>query len=101
MRSFHVGGSRCAGFAAVALALAGCETTPKEPEIRTVEVKVPARVACVPESFPKAPEYPDTDKALKAAPSGAERYQLIQAGRILRIQRSAEVEPMIEGCRKP
>jgi hypothetical protein len=101
MCSFHVGRSRCLGLAAVALALAGCASDPKEPVVRTVEVKVPVAVACVPEGFPKAPEYPDSDKALKAAPGGAERYQLIQAGRILRVQRAAETEPMIEGCRKP
>ena len=28
--------------------LAGCATAPKEPAIRTVEVKVPIRVACKP-----------------------------------------------------
>lgn len=101
MCSFYVRRSGGVGVVALALALAGCESVPKEPVVRTVEVKVPVAAACVPESFPKPPEYPDSDKALKAAPSGAERYQLIQAGRILRVQRAAEVEPMVEACRKP
>ena len=32
----------------VAVLLAGCATAPKEPAIRTVEVKIPIRVACKP-----------------------------------------------------
>lgn len=70
-----------------------------EPVIRTVEVRVPVPVACVPESLPAEPVYPDDDSSLKAAPDAAARYGLIAAGRVLRIQRAAEVEPVIKGCR--
>lgn len=100
MLSFH-GRGRCGPAVAsliLAAGLAGCATK-AEPVIRTVEAKVPVPVSCVPDSLPPPPTYPDSDKALKAAPSGAERYQLIQAGRILRIQRQAETEPVIAGCR--
>lgn len=80
------------------LALAACGGTPK-PDVRTVEVKVPVAVKCVPEGLKAAPAYPDTDMALKAAPGAADRYQLLAAGRLLRSQRLAEVEPVIAGCR--
>lgn len=80
------------------LALAACVTKP-EPLIRTAEVKVPVAVACVPADLGKAPTYPDTAEALKAAPGAADRYQLLAAGRLLRTQRLTELEPIIEACR--
>ena len=83
-----------------ALALAGCATNEApEPEVRTVTVRVPVAVSCVPESLPGPPDYPDTDAALRQAPDAAARYGLIVAGRVLRIQRAAEAEPVIDGCR--
>lgn len=102
MFSFHGCGPRSAGVLALMLAglLTGCASGPQEPAIRTVQVNMPTPLSCVPEAFPEAPAYPDSDQALKAAASGAERYQLIQAGRILRTQRAAEVEPVIEACRQ-
>jgi hypothetical protein len=83
---------------AVLIVLAACATKP-EPVIRTVEVKIPVAVACVPKSLAKAPTYPDTAEALKASPGAADRYQLLAAGRLLRTQRLAEIEPVIEACR--
>jgi hypothetical protein len=80
------------------LALAACATKP-EPTIRTVEVKVPVAVECVPKALPGPPTYPDSAQALKAAPGAADRYQLLAAGRLLREQRLAEVEPVIAACR--
>lgn len=80
------------------LALAACATKP-EPVIRTIEVKVPVAVECVPKALPGPPTYPDTDAALRAAPSAADRYLLTAAGRLLRVQRLAEVEPVIAACR--
>ena len=83
-----------------ALALVGCGSNLKpEPEIRIQRVEVPVAVACVPESLPGPPAYPDTDEALRAAPDAAVRVGLIVAGRELRIQREAEVEPVLAGCR--
>lgn len=84
----------------VALVLVSCGSNEKpEPEIRIQRVEVPVAVACVPESLPGPPTYPDTDEALRAAPDAAVRVGLIVAGRELRIQREAEVEPVIAGCR--
>lgn len=80
------------------LALAACATKP-EPMIRTVEVKVPVAADCVPKALAGPPAYPDTVQALKAAPGAADRYQLLAAGRLLREQRLAEVEPVIAACR--
>ena len=59
----------------------------------------PAKTSCVPRAFPHAPKYPDTDGALREAGGAADRYQLMAAGRLLRIQRLAELERVIEGCR--
>lgn len=101
MFSFHGRGSCSAELVALILALplAGCAANPN-PVVRTVQVSTPVPVSCVPEAFPKAPSYPDSDHALRTAAGGAERYQLIQAGRLLRAQRAAEVEPIIEACRQ-
>ncbi len=83
-----------------ALSLTACAgKTPPKTVIVTQEVKVPVAVTCVPADVRPAPTYPDTDEAIRAAPGPAERYLLIAAGRLLRIQRSAEVEPVVEGCR--
>lgn len=61
---------------------------------------IPTPVSCVPESLGAPPAYPDTDEALRAAPTADRRYQLILAGRELRIARAGEVEPVVAGCRQ-
>lgn len=71
-----------------------------EPRIVTVEVAVPVASPCVPASLGAPPEYPDTDDALRAAPDGATRYQLVIAGRGLREARLNEVEPVVAACPK-
>lgn len=81
-----------------AIALGGCATT-TEPRVETVVVNVPVAVPCVPQGLPEAPKYPDTAEALRRAPDAAARVGLIVAGRALRDQRLAEVEPVIAGCR--
>ena len=81
------------------LVLVGCGGKQVEPEIRIVEVPISVPVSCVPKNFPAKPLMPDSDEALKAAPDAAARYGLIAAGRVLRIQREAEVEPVLAGCR--
>ena len=87
--------------AIAALALAGCAHTP-EPEIRTVEVKVPVDdPACAREAVARlgeAPAYPDTPEALRAAPNLFERVKLILAGRELRIAREAALKDTLEAC---
>jgi hypothetical protein len=53
----------------------------------------------VPRTLARPPKYPDTDQALREAGGAADRYQLMAAGRLLRIQRLAELERILEGCR--
>lgn len=80
--------------------LAACAAAPVEPPtVRTVEVKVPVPVACVPATLAPAPTYPDTAQTLRAANDAADRYRLMAAGRLLRDQRLAELEPVVAGCR--
>lgn len=82
--------------------LAGCGTTKDiEPRVVIQEVKVPVGVDCVPKNYVKdRPEYADSDSALRAAPDAAARYQLLWAGRGLRIAREVENEIVIAGCMK-
>lgn len=87
--------------AIAALALAGCAHTP-EPEIRTVEVKVPVDdPACAREAVARlgeAPAYPDTPEAIRAAPNLFERVKLLLAGRELRIAREAALADALTAC---
>ncbi|AOR76550.1 hypothetical protein [Novosphingobium resinovorum] len=84
----------------IPLALAACTTAPAPPEtVRTVEVKVPVRQACVPTTLGGAPDYPDDDAALRKAPDAAARYKLLYAGRKLRIPREQELETVVAGCK--
>jgi uncharacterized membrane protein len=68
---------------------------PAPPKVVVKTVKAP----CVPRNFPRPPRYPDTDKALKEAGGAADRYQLMAAGRLLRIERLAALERALEACR--
>lgn len=81
-----------------ALLLAGCAHTP-EPKVRTVTVNKPVALECVPATLGTAPEYPDTDEAIRNAVDAAERYRLIAAGRLLRNARLGEVEPVLLMCK--
>ena len=105
--------------ALAALALAGCETlkerlyprpapppaAPSAPVVAQPAAPPPAvaaqpqRASCVPRNLAKPPKYPDSDAALREAGGAADRYQLMAAGRLLRIQRLAELERILEGCR--
>lgn len=80
---------------------AACSTVPREPRVVTVEVKVPVPVPCVPKSLRPKPTYPDTDEAILATAGPGDLLHLLAAGRLLRKQREAEVEPVIEVCRRP
>lgn len=81
------------------LGLSACATTDPEPRIVTHTVEVPIARACVPTSLAGAPTYPDEDDAIRSAAGPAERYRLLAAGRILRNQRLAELEPVLLACR--
>jgi hypothetical protein len=85
--------------AAVAEAPPPAATAPAPPLIRPPPAP-PPHVACVPRALPRAPRYPDTDAALREAGGAADRYQLMAAGRLLRIQRLNELERVVEGCRQ-
>lgn len=87
--------------AALALGAAACQTPQAEKPAAVAEKAVPMPVACVSNQTPPPSGYPDTDAALKAAKNFAERYGLLARGRILRDQRLAEVEPLIQACRQP
>lgn len=84
-------------FAFVTLGASMCATP--TPRVVTQEVQVPVAVSCVPANLRAAPDYPDTDDALKAAPGAADRMLMLGAGRQLRSQRLAELEPVVHGCR--
>ncbi|WOE76333.1 hypothetical protein [Alterisphingorhabdus coralli] len=86
---------------AAPLLLTGCffGATP-EPEIRTQTVYVDRLMSCVPENLRAAPEYPDTDEQIAASDGPADRYARVVAGRLLRIARLNEIEPVIEACRE-
>lgn len=94
---------RPALFAAVATAhlLAACATTEPQVEIRTVEVKIPVPVSCVPRALPAPPAYEVTREVLLAAPDPGTRLALAVAGFLEREARLFEVEPVVEGCRTP
>ncbi|MFZ5667977.1 MAG: hypothetical protein ACOY4K_00635 [Pseudomonadota bacterium] len=84
----------------LAATLAGCATTtPPEPVVRTVEVKVPVPVPCE-DRRPSEPEWPDTPDAIReAAASGADAIMaLFLASRGLYRQRLAEDDVQIETC---
>jgi len=108
------------GLAALALGVSACSTLkgkPPAPAAPLAEAPAPAapsppmihppppapapaaRASCVPRALPRAPKYPDSDPALREAGGAADRYQLMAAGRLLRIQRLNELEKVVEGCR--
>lgn len=89
-----------AGIALAATALAGCAGAKPEPEIRTQRVVIEKPIPCVPDNLGDAPNYPDTDEALRSARDLAERYLLLWAGRELRSARLGETEPVIRACKE-
>lgn len=66
-------------------------TPPPEPVVVTKEVKVAVPVPCAAlEKIGAEPDYPDTDKALAAAPNLFERVKLLLQGRLMRVERLAQ-----------
>ena len=113
-RGGHLARALAVGLAAAALSACGTlmgkapvpaapAPAPSEPIAPTVAPPPPSapaqRTSCVPRTLPRPPRYPDSDGALREAGGAADRYQLMAAGRLLRIQRLAELERVIEGCR--
>jgi len=88
--------------AILALMLAGCAARTPEPEIRTVEIKVPVDdPACARAAIKRlgpAPDYPDTPEAIRAAGGLFERVQLLLAARVMRIAREAAITRALEAC---
>ncbi|HVI34313.1 hypothetical protein [Phenylobacterium sp.] len=76
------------------------EAPPAPPPAAPAGVERKARASCVPRNLPPPPRYPDTDARLRAAGEAADRYQLLAAGRLLRMRRLAELERIVEACRK-
>lgn len=83
--------------------LAACghdQAPPPQPILTPIEVAVPVAAGCVPANLAAAPEYPDSDDALRQAAGPDARYQLLYAGRKVRIARTNELEPIVAGCPK-
>lgn len=79
--------------------LAACATTPPpEPEIRTVEVKVPVVVSCIPAGAPITPNFQVTREQVLAAPDVAERLRLTAAGFLERDAYFNVAYPLLQGC---
>jgi hypothetical protein len=78
--------------------LAACGSL-REPRTRTVEVKVPVRVACTPKGLPEAPAAYADDALPIAQDAAPERYRQIAAANEQRRARLALLEPVVAGCR--
>lgn len=97
--------------ASAALAVTACQSVPTRGPIATARPAPPVRVVrapstaesaqrgCIPKNLPPEPRYPDTDQVLLKAGGAADRYQLIAAGRLLRIDRLGLLERLVAGCR--
>ena len=84
------------------IAAGSCATT-REPQIRTVEVKVPVITPC-PDARAAAPVYPDSDAAVRAAIAARDLpglVKLLMAARPLHYQRHAEDDGQIAACSSP
>lgn len=80
------------------LALTAC-STPAEPIVRTVEVKVPVVQPCIPATLDLSPTYPDSDQAVRSAADPGDMLQLLAAGRLLRAQTLREWAAVMKACR--
>jgi hypothetical protein len=88
---------------AASLALVGCGHTSEplpDPVVRTVEVKVPVAVSCVPKGMPARPADLETRHSLAAAATAEERYQRLAADWLRRFARMEVTEPIIAECAK-
>ena len=76
---------------------AGSCVTMREPEVRTVEVRVPVRAPCT-ATPPAEPDFADTDDALRQASNHVERVRLLVVGRLQRIAHDAELHAYAQAC---
>ena len=80
--------------------VAACSTTPDpEPQIRTVEVRVPVPVSCVPANAQVEPNFRVNRADVAAAPDAAERLRLLGAGFLERDAYVGEAVPVLRGCK--
>jgi hypothetical protein len=86
-----------AAFVALALMAAGCASLPVQAPQPPITIEKPIPVSCVPK-LGAQPEYPDSDAALKAAPSTFDRIKLLVAGRLMRIAYQAKLEAALAAC---
>ena len=82
-----------------ALLLSACASTPPEPIIRTVEVRVPVPVTCVPAGATIEPNFRVSREAVAAAPDAAERLRLTASGFLERDAWIGEALPVLRGCK--
>jgi len=82
------------------LVLGACASQPQLPIVKTVEVKVPVTISCVPSDLPAAPIYPDTAQALIAQPTPTARLRLLEEGWGLRDTRISLLESLMQACRR-
>lgn len=87
------------GCLTVLAALAACDPS-QRPAARPepVAVAMPVAAACVPRDAPIAPAFPDTPKALLAAPDMAARDQLLEEGYPLRLKWESLAQRLLAAC---
>ena len=81
------------------VAVAACNSTPREPIVRTVEVLVPTPVTCVPASANLEPKFQVSRGDVAAAYDAAERLRLTAAGFLERDAYINEILPVARGCK--
>ena len=87
-----------AGLVAAGLVLASCASRPPaQPIVRTIEVAVPIATPCRVSVGP-APDYVESDDALRRAGDIFEAMKLRVAGREQRQAREAVLEAALDGC---
>ena len=92
--------SRVIPLIVVALLTVACAGRDRpEPQIRTVDVQVPVTQPCdAAGRIGAAPDYPDSDEALRGAPTLFDQVRILLAGRLLRIARGDALERVVAAC---